>query len=271
MDYSCVLLPVSNLDEADLFYSNVIGLEIKEDYYVFDEQQYAYVGQVTKNVLQLGDEVYVKHEWFRDDILIPDSDVSEIQAILPGVYKVIAYNSKNIAVNGKGIIDGQGRELALAIDSLHHTGVRIDPKYNYRRMRPEDGRGKLISFVKCDSITMTQITLKNSPGWTQCFRECKNIVIDFMKVESRAYWNNDGVGYYRDASFIKVKNISLGYTFSQNILDKLKLKGLRVYGNVLNPFVLTKYDGYDPEWAGAGLGIGRVASITYQLGLSVKL
>ncbi|MXO04845.1 glycoside hydrolase family 28 protein [Flavobacterium sp. HBTb2-11-1] len=106
---------------------------------------------------------------------------------------IIAAESKNMAVKGKGIINGQGRELALAIDSLHHTGVRIDPKYNYRRMRPEDGRGKLISFVKCDSITMTDITLKNSPGWTQCFRECKNIVIDFMKVESRAYWNNDGI------------------------------------------------------------------------------
>jgi TonB-linked SusC/RagA family outer membrane protein len=85
------------------------------------------------------------------------------------------------------------------------------------------------------------------------------------------YWTNDGVGNYRDASFVKVKNITLGYTFNQNILDKLKLKGLRVYGNVLNPFVITKYDGYDPEWAGAGLGIGRVASITYQLGLSIKL
>lgn len=34
--------------------------EIKEDYYVFDEKQYSYIGQVTKNVLQLGDEVYVK-------------------------------------------------------------------------------------------------------------------------------------------------------------------------------------------------------------------
>ncbi|MFN4199225.1 MAG: S1 RNA-binding domain-containing protein, partial [Flavobacterium sp.] len=34
--------------------------EIKEDYYVFDEKQYCYIGQVTKNVLQLGDEVYVK-------------------------------------------------------------------------------------------------------------------------------------------------------------------------------------------------------------------
>jgi ribonuclease R/exosome complex exonuclease DIS3/RRP44 len=34
--------------------------EIKEDYYVFDEKQYAYVGEVTKAMLQLGDEVIVK-------------------------------------------------------------------------------------------------------------------------------------------------------------------------------------------------------------------
>ena len=106
---------------------------------------------------------------------------------------LIANQSQNIAIKGKGIIDGQGRELALAIDSLHHTGVRIDPKYNYRRMRPEDGRGKLISFVKCDAVTMINITLKNSPGWVQCFTECKNIVIDSVKVNSTAYWNNDGI------------------------------------------------------------------------------
>ncbi|MET3046639.1 ribonuclease R [Flavobacterium covae] len=34
--------------------------EIKEDYYTFDEKQYALVGQVTKDLLQLGDEVWVK-------------------------------------------------------------------------------------------------------------------------------------------------------------------------------------------------------------------
>lgn len=34
--------------------------EIKEDYYTFDEKQYAYVGQISKQLLQLGDEVYVK-------------------------------------------------------------------------------------------------------------------------------------------------------------------------------------------------------------------
>ena len=34
--------------------------EIKEDYYTFDEKQYALVGQISKALLQLGDEVYVK-------------------------------------------------------------------------------------------------------------------------------------------------------------------------------------------------------------------
>ncbi len=34
--------------------------EIKDDYYTFDDKQYALVGEVTHNILQLGDEVYVK-------------------------------------------------------------------------------------------------------------------------------------------------------------------------------------------------------------------
>jgi parallel beta-helix repeat protein len=106
---------------------------------------------------------------------------------------ILANTSKSISITGKGIIDGQGRELALAIDSLHHTGIKIDPNYNYKRLRPGDERGKLVSFVKCDSITMTHVTLKNSPGWVQCFEQCTNIIIDYVKVDSRAYWNNDGI------------------------------------------------------------------------------
>lgn len=106
---------------------------------------------------------------------------------------ILANASKNISISGNGIIDGQGRELALAVDSLHHAGIKIDPNYNYRRLRPSDGRGKLISFVKCDAIAMTNITLKNSSGWVQCFEQCTNVVLDYVKVDSRAYWNNDGI------------------------------------------------------------------------------
>jgi TonB-dependent starch-binding outer membrane protein SusC len=88
------------------------------------------------------------------------------------------------------------------------------------------------------------------------------------------YWNvagnnqNQKMGYYRDASFIKVKNISVGYNFSDDLNSKLKIKSGRIYVNVLNPFVFTKYEGYDPEWATASFSIARVSSITTQLGLS---
>jgi TonB-linked SusC/RagA family outer membrane protein len=87
------------------------------------------------------------------------------------------------------------------------------------------------------------------------------------------YWNqaNKGVGYYRDASFVKIQNITLGYTFNREVINKFKVKYLRFYVNVLNPFVFTKYDGFDPEWASGSLNLSRVGSITYQMGMSIKL
>ena len=51
---------------------------------------------------------------------------------------IIANNARNIAITGSGTIDGQGLALALTIDSLHHTGERIDPNYNQRRQRPSE-------------------------------------------------------------------------------------------------------------------------------------
>lgn len=83
------------------------------------------------------------------------------------------------------------------------------------------------------------------------------------------FWN-EGLAYYRDVSYVKIKNISLGYTFNSETLEKIKLSSLRIYINVLDPFVFTDFDGYDPEWAGAAFGLNRPASITTQLGLSVK-
>ncbi|OMQ10491.1 TonB-dependent receptor [[Flexibacter] sp. ATCC 35103] len=84
-----------------------------------------------------------------------------------------------------------------------------------------------------------------------------------------AYWTSL-FGYYRDVSYVKIKNISLGYTFNSDLLKKLKMSNFRIYINVLDPFVFTDFDGYDPEWAGSAFGVNRPASITTQLGLSVK-
>jgi hypothetical protein len=84
------------------------------------------------------------------------------------------------------------------------------------------------------------------------------------------YWVNNGVGYYRDASYLKVQNITLGYNIPKNILERANIKQLRLYVNILNPFVFTKYDGLDPEWAESNVYSGRVASVTTQFGLNLK-
>jgi hypothetical protein len=78
-----------------------------------------------------------------------------------------------------------------------------------------------------------------------------------------------------DGSFVKLKNVQLGYTFPDKTFKKVFSK-VRVYLQVKNAFVLTKYTGFDPEISGGILdtGIDRGAypqARTYAFGLDIKL
>jgi len=84
------------------------------------------------------------------------------------------------------------------------------------------------------------------------------------------YYDTNNVAFYKNASFVKVQNIALGYSLDNDLVNKLKLKSMRFYVNVLNPFVITPYEGYDPEWATAALAVNRVSTMTVQMGLSLK-
>jgi TonB-linked SusC/RagA family outer membrane protein len=53
--------------------------------------------------------------------------------------------------------------------------------------------------------------------------------------------------WIEDGSYVRIQNISLGYTLPPTWLTKTKLTRVRVYGNAQNAFVFTKYSGYDPE------------------------
>ncbi|RYY67787.1 MAG: SusC/RagA family TonB-linked outer membrane protein, partial [Chitinophagaceae bacterium] len=81
--------------------------------------------------------------------------------------------------------------------------------------------------------------------------------------------------YVEDGSFVKIKNIQLGYTFPAHLTGKA-FKGLRIYGQVRNAFTFTKYSGFDPEIPGGILntGVDRGAypqARTYAVGVDIKL
>ncbi|GAB1446249.1 MAG: TonB-dependent receptor [Cyclobacteriaceae bacterium] len=49
------------------------------------------------------------------------------------------------------------------------------------------------------------------------------------------------------ADFLRMRNIMLGYTLPPAVISRLKISSARIYGQVQNPFIITKYEGFDPE------------------------
>ena len=79
----------------------------------------------------------------------------------------------------------------------------------------------------------------------------------FLKNRLESAWDhNFKAGQYRssyyiqNASFFRMDNVTLGYTFPKLFNDK---QTARVYFTVQNPFVITKYKGLDPEISGEGI------------------
>lgn len=83
------------------------------------------------------------------------------------------------------------------------------------------------------------------------------------------YWLGQ-TNSYTSGSFIKVKHITLGYTFPKKWMSKIGCRELRLYCTVTNPFVITPYDGYDPEWASASLSNDGPSTVTWQFGANIK-
>ena len=92
--------------------------------------------------------------------------------------------------------------------------------------------------------------------------------------------DNDRISdrYVEDGSYIRLKNITLGYTFPSKLIKKFGINNLRLYANIQNLLTITGYDGYDPEIGAStqstnvyGLDYGRYPSPTvYSFGLNVS-
>lgn len=107
---------------------------------------------------------------------------------------LMADGAEHISITGQGTIDGQGLQLALNVDSLHHTGERPDPNYNQRRQRPsETARPKLLFLHGCQDVLVEGVKLRNSANWGLSLDLCEQVSLRRLDIENRAYWNNDGI------------------------------------------------------------------------------
>lgn len=71
--------------------------------------------------------------------------------------------------------------------------------------------------------------------------------------------------FIEDGSYLKIKNVALGYTLPQKISEKFKLRNLRLYVQAQDLLTITKYTGADPE----GLGYPYPLPRTFTFGLNL--
>lgn len=92
--------------------------------------------------------------------------------------------------------------------------------------------------------------------------------------------DNDRISdrYIEDGSYLRIKNIALGYTFPKKMIRSWGVDNLRVYANIQNLATFTSYSGYDPEIGRStmdnmvyGVDYGRYPSpTTYSFGVNMS-
>ena len=193
--------------------------------------------------------------------------------LLPGDLKLLDVN-KDYMINdadkiilGKGIPDGYGtlsnniqyKNFEFLIEFQYMFGNDV---LDISKHSAEDRTGIANSYK----------TVLNA--WTP---ENQNTMIAQIRPVGAGYTTNIDSHFVEDGSFIRGKNVLVAYNFSNEILNKLSLRSLKVYGSVQNFLLITKYAGYDPEVSDATQSFAQGITVfgypkprTFTIGLNVS-
>ena len=177
-------------------------------------------------------------------------------------------NDADRTIIGKGIPDGFGTfantfrlknfELLVDIQFSYGNDVLFRSKHS-----AEDRTGIANSFK----------TVLNA--WTP---ENQETNIAQIRPLTAGYNTNNDSDRVQDGSFIRGRNIMLSYSFAPETLEKLKVRTRRTFFAVLNFFLTTTFEGYDPEVSTSGAAFDQGVDLyaypkprVFMLGLSVSL
>lgn len=153
---------------------------------------------------------------------------------------------------------------------LFFQGVQGNQIYNALRYRTE-GAGDEASL----SPAMADVWV----GYTPVIQNALlSMGIDYTALENRAGSIPNPVGspmnkqassrFVEDGSYLRLKNLQIGYTFPKQLTRKAHIERLRLYVTASNLFTITKYSGYDPE-VGGGTDYGNYPqSRTFTFGIN---
>lgn len=123
--------------------------------------------------------------------------------------------------------------------NIFFQGVHGNDMLNLTRMEMEQFRGT----SNVSTAALNRYNALENPNGTVPSIDTERT----QKISTR--WVEDG-------SYVRLKNIAIGYTVPQSVLSKVKLRSLRFYVSAQNLFTITNYSGLDPEAAYQNEGEG---------------
>ena len=107
-----------------------------------------------------------------------------------------------------------------------------------------------------------------------------NLEVDYWTIDNptndypRPNKNQENITYgsslrYMDGGFVKLRNVTLGYTLPESVIDRMKMTKFRIYFTAQNPLIWSSYKLFDPERAGNVTSGEMPSSILYMGGLNI--
>jgi len=251
-------LNTRNIETSDFKWNSMITYTYYRDRWL--KRDPSYILGINESPKQYFGELW----YYKSDGLVPVGSTDPLNNI-PGTIKILDVNSYLLDEDGKRVVDENGRPKYAdtpdgKLDAADLQLIGINSPFTI-------GLNNTLNFKQFDmsvftygifnrwELNRTKIGLGGPDVYGNIVATAANLSTDVLD-----RWNSDnleGTGtsslqaqtiggsgdfYLENAWFIRVRDITLGYTVPQG-----KLKRLRVYFNMMNPFLFTPYTGMDPE------------------------
>ncbi|RAV29334.1 SusC/RagA family TonB-linked outer membrane protein [Sinomicrobium soli] len=133
-------------------------------------------------------------------------------------------------------------QLDVLLEFVRQTGVSNQFIFNHT-----PGRASMASYANVSTLALNRW---QAPGDGTKIQKYTTTTASNRQY---TYAKNSDIAYNSDASFMRLKTLSLSYTFPGGWISKIGMKACKVYLHAQNLFTLTHYLGLDPQYPGSGI------------------
>lgn len=209
---------------------------------------------IATTITEEGGEIGAFFGWVADGLFQSQEEIDQLNSASPtGVFQAPGTSPGDIRfrdLNGDGLIDSDDRQVIGSAFPDFFYGFNADLGYKnfdlsvfFQGVQGNDIYNLVqagIQDLEGDNNMMAAVSDRWRPGNTDTSipRAIRGDPNDNDRPSTR---------YLEDGSFLRLRNLTIGYTIPQNILQRIQIEGLRIYVTGQNLFTITDYSAYNPD------------------------